>query len=75
MGRDSRILLDEMVLPNTGAAIWPSGQDLQMMLMFGAVERNEDEWRDLVARAGLKVTEIRTYAPVERTSIIVIQRV
>jgi hypothetical protein len=74
MGPDSKILLDEMVLPNTGVGLWSAGQDLQMMLMLGAVERTEDEWRDLVSRAGLKVAEIRTYAPVEQTSILVIER-
>lgn len=74
MGPESVILIDEMVIPNTGAAIWPSGQDLQMMMMFGAVERTEDEWRALVDRAGLKVTKIDTYAQVERTSIIFAQK-
>lgn len=74
MSPESTILIDEMVIPNTGSAIWPAGQDLQMMIMFGAVERTEDEWRALVDRAGLKVTEIRTYAPVEETSIILVQQ-
>lgn len=45
-----------------------------MMMMFGAIERTEDEWKALVQRAGLEVTEIKTYAPVERTSIIFAQK-
>lgn len=73
MAPDSRVLLDEMVLPNTGCTIWPAGQDLQMMSMFGSMERSVDQWYELVDRAGLKIVDINTYSPVMRTSIICAQ--
>lgn len=74
MGPNSKVLLDEMVIPDTNAAAWPAGQDLQMMMMFGAVERTEGEWRALMNRAGLKIIDIKTYADVERSSIIFAER-
>jgi hypothetical protein len=73
MAPDSQILIDEMVVPNTGAHGWPAGQDLQMMMMFGAMERTVDQWNELLNQAGLRAVEIKTYAPVLRTSIIFAQ--
>lgn len=73
LGPDSQILIDEMVVPNTKAHIWPSVQDLLMMMTFGARERTLDDWAELLGRAGLKIVDIKTYAPVMRTSIIFAQ--
>lgn len=73
LGPNSQILIDEMVVPNTQANIWPSVQDLLMMMTFGARERTMDDWTELLGRAGLKIVDIKTYAPVMRTSIIFAQ--
>lgn len=73
LGPNSQILIDEMVVPNTKAHIWPSVQDLLMMMTFGARERTLDDWTELLGRAGLKIVDIKTYAPVMRTSIIFAQ--
>ncbi|KAK7700141.1 hypothetical protein SLS64_011160 [Diaporthe eres] len=73
LGPDSQILIDEMAVPNTEAHIWPSVQDLLMMMAFGARERTLDDWTELLGRAGLKIVDIKTYAPVMRTSIIFAQ--
>ncbi|KAL1872726.1 hypothetical protein Daus18300_004272 [Diaporthe australafricana] len=74
LGPDSQILIDEMVVPNTKAHIWPSVQDLLMMMTFGARERTLDDWTELLGRAGLKIVDIKPYAPVMRTSVIFAQR-
>lgn len=44
-----------------------------MMMTFGARERTLDDWTELLGRAGLEIVDIKTYAPVMRTSIIFAQ--
>ncbi|KAK2596543.1 hypothetical protein N8I77_013429 [Diaporthe amygdali] len=74
LGPNSQVLIDEMAVPNTKAHIWPSVQDLLMMMTFGARERTLDDWAVLLGRAGLKIVDIKPYAPVMRTSIIFAER-
>ncbi|KAK3297914.1 O-methyltransferase-domain-containing protein [Chaetomium fimeti] len=71
LAADSRVLIDELVVPDQGADAWVAGQDLNMMLLFGGMERRRDDWTALLDRAGLKMVDIKTYAPVRRSSIIV----
>ncbi|KAI4267628.1 MAG: hypothetical protein L6R38_008170 [Xanthoria sp. 2 TBL-2021] len=75
MGPDSRILIDEMVLPNTGVHWWSACLDLHMYAMLGAMERNVDQWEGLLGRCGLRVVETRTYMPVMRNSVLVVEKV
>lgn len=65
------MLIDELVVPDEGADSWVAGQGLNMILLFGGMERWRDDWTALLDHAGLKVVEIKTYAPVRRCSIIV----
>ncbi|KIW97629.1 uncharacterized protein Z519_01213 [Cladophialophora bantiana CBS 173.52] len=58
MGPDSRILIMDQVMP-PAAGLLPEplerikrSQDLQMMLLLNAKERDEAEWADLFAKAG-----------------------
>ncbi|KAH8694999.1 hypothetical protein BGW36DRAFT_298705 [Talaromyces proteolyticus] len=66
----SQILLDEVVLPDTGANLYPTGLDLQMLAMFGAKIRTLDQWISLLDGAGLKLAEVKAYTPVMRFSIL-----
>jgi hypothetical protein len=59
-----------VVLPDTGANLYPIGLDLQMLAMFGAKVRTLDQWLALLDRAGLKAVDVKTYTPVMRFSII-----
>lgn len=43
MSSDSRILIDDMVLSNTGVHWWSTCLDLHMLTMLGAWERNVDQ--------------------------------
>lgn len=70
MSADSRILIDDMVLPNTGVHWWSACLDLHMFTMLGALERNVDQWHTLIERAGLKVLDTKTYVPMLRHSVI-----
>ncbi|KAJ5921366.1 hypothetical protein N7466_009692 [Penicillium verhagenii] len=71
MAEDSQILIDDIVLPNTGAHWWSTCMDMQMYIMHGAMERTVDQWHALLDRAGLKVVDIKTYGAVMRNSVIV----
>jgi hypothetical protein len=70
LGPDSQILIDDMVLPNTGVHWFSACLDLHMLTMLGARERTVDQWHSLLDRAGLKVVEIQTYMPTMRHSLI-----
>ena len=67
--KNSRILINEMVVPPKGANMNNTAYDLIMMSMFGAAERGEQTWKDLIASAGLKVVKIWT-SPVAVESVI-----
>ena len=47
MGPDSKILIDDMVLPNTGVHWWSACSDLHMYAMLGTMDRNMDQWQSL----------------------------
>lgn len=72
MGPDSLILIDDMVLLNTGVHWWSAWMDLHMLTMLGAWERNLDQWHSLLDRAGLRVVNIQTYMQTMRHSLITV---
>lgn len=54
----SRLLINENVIPDTGANWQVTGQDLMMMVMVSSQERKEQEWKQLLESAGLVVNKI-----------------
>jgi len=70
MAPDSRILIDEMALPNENVHWWSACLDIHMLTMLGAWERNVDQWHSLLDRVGLKVVKIDTYMPTLTHSLI-----
>lgn len=71
---DSVILIDEMVIPNTGAHIHATQQDIALMSTLAALERTQDHWYSLVEKAGLKINKIYTYTVSLRESIIEVSK-
>ncbi|KAI1178298.1 S-adenosyl-L-methionine-dependent methyltransferase [Nemania sp. FL0916] len=69
-GSESQILIDEMVLPNSGVPWEASTIDLTIMASLGARERTVAEWHALLDAAGLKVLRIDTYMARRQDSII-----
>ncbi|KAL9052743.1 MAG: hypothetical protein Q9162_005204 [Coniocarpon cinnabarinum] len=67
--KSSRILINEMVVPSTGASLNNTAYDLIMMSMFSASERGEKTWRDLITSVGLRVNKIWT-SPLAIESVI-----
>ncbi|KAJ5923572.1 S-adenosyl-L-methionine-dependent methyltransferase, partial [Penicillium verhagenii] len=74
MASDARILIDEVVLPNTGAHWQATMADLSMMFAFGGKERSAKQWDSLAESAGLRVEQIHTYVISAYTSIVVLAR-
>lgn len=57
----SKLLINENVVPNFGATWSITSMDWLMMALGAVRERTEKEWRDLLGKAGLKVTGVWTY--------------
>ncbi|KAL8650284.1 MAG: hypothetical protein Q9210_003917 [Variospora velana] len=65
----SKVLLNELVIPDQGADIVGLQIDFTMLSALGAEERSEGQWGDMLDQAGLKITKIWTRAQ-EAESII-----
>ena len=70
MAPNSVILVDEMVLPNSGASFHVTQMDMIMMADLAAMERTEKEWYALLEDAGLKVNHVWVYDTFNRRAII-----
>ncbi|TLD36484.1 S-adenosyl-L-methionine-dependent methyltransferase [Venturia nashicola] len=54
----SKILLNEIVIPDRGANWFCTSLDVLMMLAHAAQERTEGDWRVLLGKAGLEIARI-----------------
>lgn len=70
MSADSLVLIDEVVIADEGAHVWPAGLDLQMYTLFGASERTASQWDSILERAGLRPVAVKKYSPVMGSSVI-----
>ena len=70
LASDSVILIDDMVLPDSGAH-WQATQiDMIMMTSLASQERTREQWYALLEKAGLKINKIYTYTTSLQDSII-----
>jgi hypothetical protein len=58
MKRDGRVLIIEVVVPEGGEPHYSKLLDLEMLVSPGGVERTANEYRELLAAAGLRLTRI-----------------
>ncbi|KAL1848717.1 hypothetical protein Daus18300_013507 [Diaporthe australafricana] len=65
MTADSVLLIDEMVLPETGVSAIAASIDLTMLSSLASAERTKGEWEELLKDIGLEI--IKTYTYNERT--------
>lgn len=72
MGPDSAILIDEMILPNTGASCQAMSLDFTMTATLSAMERTKSQWVKLLDSACLKVAKIYAYTESLRDSVQVV---
>ncbi|KAF2621741.1 S-adenosyl-L-methionine-dependent methyltransferase [Macroventuria anomochaeta] len=68
---ESRIVIDEVVLPDTNVPWQCAFMDLTMSSSLGGCERSRDEWDNLLGRAGLRIVEVHTYDDVRKHSVII----
>lgn len=68
----SKILVQEMVIPNKDAHWSQTSLDWNLLTGFGGREREEQEWRILFDSAGLKISGIFKH-PLSRDSLIEVE--
>lgn len=54
----SKLLINDIVLPDTGATRFATISDINMLALLAAMERSEAQWRKLLEQAGLKVIKV-----------------
>ena len=53
----SKVLIFEYILPDVGAALFPSLLDINMLALLNGMERTETQWENLLASVGLEVVK------------------
>ena len=59
----SRLLINEFVIPDTGAHWISTALDILMMAVYSSGERSEQNWRRLLEGVGFRITKIWTSEP------------
>jgi hypothetical protein len=54
----SMLLINEWVVPDTNAPLYPCMLDINMMAGFSSMERTEKQWRNLLESAGFTIVKI-----------------
>ena len=71
MTSESVIIIDDMVIADTGAHWRATQLDIPMLAVVAGVERTMGQWKALLDDAGLNITEVKTYTDDLRDSVIV----
>ncbi|CRG83544.1 Demethylsterigmatocystin 6-O-methyltransferase [Talaromyces islandicus] len=74
LGVDSKILLDEVVLPDTGAYWQSTLADLTMMVSFAGAERTSRKWHEIADRAGLKISQVHVFDVRQGYAITILEK-
>ncbi|KAF1966704.1 o-methyltransferas-like protein [Bimuria novae-zelandiae CBS 107.79] len=70
MTDESTLLIDDIVVPNQNVSWYVTQTDLAMMVQFSATDRTEEQWKELLAKAGLEVQKVTTYTHAWQLSVI-----
>lgn len=70
MAPQSVLLIDELVVPETGASPFSMQLDFTMMTFFNSTERTVPRWRELLGEVGLELAEVYRYDPDLEYSIL-----
>lgn len=54
----SKLLIEDMVLPDVGVDWVGASSDLLMMLMLDGVERTQHHWEALIDSVGMKINKV-----------------
>lgn len=61
----SKLLIFEWILPAKGVPLYPALLDINMISILNGRERTEDDWKELLQAAGLKIRKIHQVSPDE----------
>ncbi|KAM7195869.1 hypothetical protein V8F33_006518 [Rhypophila sp. PSN 637] len=70
MSHESRLLIDETVLPDMGVGYVAASIDLTMMGAFASMERTESDWKELVQAVGLEWVGSWEYNSAENETVM-----
>jgi hypothetical protein len=70
MSLQSFLLIDEMVIPDTGASSFAMQLDFTMMPCFSSTEPIVSHWAKLLGKIGIKLTQVHRYDPELKYSIL-----
>ena len=70
MTKDSVLLIDDIVLPESGTRWRATMADMNLMCALAAKERSTKEWYALLESVGLKIENIWEYAVETGDSVI-----
>lgn len=70
MSSDSVLLIDEMVLPESGVNAYAAAMDLTMMAAFASTERSEKMWRKIIEDVGMRLVKTWPYNEVSYESVM-----
>ncbi|KAF2269981.1 O-methyl transferase B [Lojkania enalia] len=70
MGPDSILLIDEMILPETGVNLTAASIDMTMLTALAGMERTEAQWRETLGEVGLELVETFMYAPLHYEGVM-----
>ncbi|KIX03206.1 uncharacterized protein Z518_06758 [Rhinocladiella mackenziei CBS 650.93] len=73
MNSNSRILIDEVILPDVNAHWQAAVGDISMGIMIGGKERTKRQWEALIAQSGLRLSHIHSYNAIQCNSVIVLE--
>ncbi|ORY14346.1 S-adenosyl-L-methionine-dependent methyltransferase [Clohesyomyces aquaticus] len=74
MASESRIVIDEVVLPDMNVPWQAAYMDITMMASLGGMERSKAEWEKLMDEAGLEILNIHRYDPKMQSVIVAVPR-
>lgn len=75
LAQHSIILIDELILPDTGIHYKSANLDMTMMCNAGAIERTETQWRTLLNAINLKIKDVLIYDEEMKQGVLMVVRV
>ncbi|KAL4989304.1 O-methyltransferase-domain-containing protein [Aspergillus falconensis] len=73
MVSDSRILINEIIVPETNVPWQTALADISVMVLLGGRERTRTQWATLAERSGLRISHVHGYNTVTLESVLVLE--
>lgn len=61
MASQSILLINDMILPETGVPPFAAALDMVQLSAHGSLERTGKQWKNLIGEVGLKIKEMTVY--------------